>query len=108
MKLIKLIFSIIIICPSIALGSSNIQTDIIWVGQRGNGNVIIHVSQVIDQEGCNSNQIEIAASNEYSKGILSIALAAYASSTKVYIKADGCFNGAATINSTGYIHMEPK
>ena len=94
--------------PGITFASSNINADIIWVGQRGNGNVIMHMSKLIDQDTCNSNTIEIPSTNLHSKGILSIAMAAFVSGSSVYVIADGCFNGVPTINSNGYIHMAPK
>lgn len=108
MKLNILLILTLITASNMAYSSSNILTSINWVGQRGNGNVIANFNTTIDQPECTSSQLEISASNESAKGLLSILLAAYMGESKVYVNTDGCFNGAPTISTTGYIHTEPK
>lgn len=94
--------------PMVANASSNIITDVEWVGQRGNGNVAIKFKDTIDETGCPNKEIEIESTNPSATGLLSVAMAAYISDVRVNVKSDGCFNGVPTIVANGYITFLAK
>lgn len=103
-----IIFLFLAYLPTIH-ASSNVMTEIDWVGKRGNGNVIIKFKDPIDESGCTNKEIEILNSNPSSSSFLSIAMTAYTSNTGVHIKSDSCSSsGIPTITGNGYIILTPK
>ena len=69
--------------------SDNVNTKIEWVGQRGNGNLIIKFEDVINEASCANSEITIAPTNPSKDAFLSIALAAKMAKAKVNVKSVG-------------------
>lgn len=78
-----------------------IATKVTAVGVNSNNMVFLDVADTIEQPGCHSKQVVLPPDSIIKDRVLSIALAAKASSAKVALKISGCYSGAPTIDTNG-------
>jgi len=93
--------------------STPITTFVANVGINSNGNVFITFKNTIEEPGCTGVQLVLENNNAFSKEVLSIAMTAHASNSKVVVKAKGCFSATqpgfnAANQDWGWFYLAPK
>lgn len=102
MKMTRMFVAGCLFASSCCVASDLVTTKVKQVGQRGNGDLVLEFQNVINESGCQTNQAEIAATHPRIKDILTIAMSASVSNSKVNIKTRGCYQGAPTIDESRY------
>jgi hypothetical protein len=86
-----------LICHSSTMLSA---AHVLAVGTYGNGNIYITLDQPLDQVGCATPYIELAANGAANKTVLAVATIAMTTGSPVTVETDGCLS-SMTATFTG-------
>jgi len=96
-KLLKFSGIFSAIAPFYLLASPPIENKVVYVGVNSNNSVFVQFEQIINEPGCQSNQLVIDKDNPIADRVMSVALSAKATNSTVVIKTKGCIRNSPSM-----------